>query len=364
MQKAACGAACALVTACAGVVFALGAAALAAPLVPGTVTEFSTGITASALPYGIAAGPDGNLWFTEYVGNRIGRITPTGTITEYAALPTGSAFPTGIAAGADGNLWFTESAGTRIGRITPTGTVTEFSAGITAFSTPLGIAAGADGNLWFTEQDGNRLGRITSGQQMPFDRPVISGLPQVGRPLTCTAGLWPAALSAITRQWLRAGSPITGATSQTYTPVADDLGQPLTCRITASFAALLTTAGADSDPVTITTPETGPVGPLGPAGRDGRDGQLVLVAYQTSISAKKVTVRYALTGPAKITLTVTAPKSRSVKVATATGKAGLNAISWNRRLHGKPANKGIYKLKLTGTADGRTARSTINASLR
>ena len=39
-------------------------------------------------PLGIAAGPDGNLWFTEAAtGNRIGRITPTGTITEYP-LPT------------------------------------------------------------------------------------------------------------------------------------------------------------------------------------------------------------------------------------------------------------------------------------
>jgi len=39
------------------------------------VTEFSTGITANAQPFGISAGPDGNLWFTELNGNRIGRIT-------------------------------------------------------------------------------------------------------------------------------------------------------------------------------------------------------------------------------------------------------------------------------------------------
>jgi virginiamycin B lyase len=39
------------------------------------VTEFSAGISAGAGPYGIAAGPDGNLWFAEDLGNRIGRIT-------------------------------------------------------------------------------------------------------------------------------------------------------------------------------------------------------------------------------------------------------------------------------------------------
>jgi len=32
------------------------------------VTEFSNGITGGSEPYGIAAGPDGNLWFTEYNG--------------------------------------------------------------------------------------------------------------------------------------------------------------------------------------------------------------------------------------------------------------------------------------------------------
>ena len=39
-----------------------------------TITEYSTGLTAGSYPYGIAAGPDGALWFTEYSGNRIGRI--------------------------------------------------------------------------------------------------------------------------------------------------------------------------------------------------------------------------------------------------------------------------------------------------
>jgi Protein of unknown function (DUF3089)/Divergent InlB B-repeat domain len=63
--------------------------------------------------------------------------------------------------GPDGNLWFTESEGNRIGRISPlTGEVTEFSTGITPESFPNKIAAGPDGNLWFTEYFGNRIGRI------------------------------------------------------------------------------------------------------------------------------------------------------------------------------------------------------------
>jgi virginiamycin B lyase len=71
------------------------------------------------------AGPDGNLWFTEYLGNKIGRITPAGTVTEFAISTSGS-FPYGMTAGPDGNLWFTESGGNQIGHITPAGVVTEF----------------------------------------------------------------------------------------------------------------------------------------------------------------------------------------------------------------------------------------------
>jgi streptogramin lyase len=84
------------------------------------VTEFSSGISPGAYPNdGITAGPDGNLWFTEYHGDRIGRINPTtGEVTEFSDGITAGAYPNGITAGPDGNLWFTEIIGNRIGRIT------------------------------------------------------------------------------------------------------------------------------------------------------------------------------------------------------------------------------------------------------
>ena len=56
-------------------------------------------------------------------GSAIGRITPAGTITEYP-LPKGRSGPSGITAGPDGNMWFTEMNGERIGRISPTATPT------------------------------------------------------------------------------------------------------------------------------------------------------------------------------------------------------------------------------------------------
>ena len=100
---------------------ALCLALLAAPSPSAAQSVSITGFplpTAASGPAGIVAGPDGNLWFTESSGNRIGRITPAGVITEFP-VPTAASEPFGIAAGPDGNLWFTERAGNQIGRITP-----------------------------------------------------------------------------------------------------------------------------------------------------------------------------------------------------------------------------------------------------
>src|SRR5450759_911128 len=78
------------------------------------ITEYST--PSGGNPLGIASGADGNLWFTETAGNRIGSMTPAGAATEYSIATAGS-FPNGIAGGPDGNVWFTEANANKIGRL-------------------------------------------------------------------------------------------------------------------------------------------------------------------------------------------------------------------------------------------------------
>jgi streptogramin lyase len=147
--------------------------------VAGVATDWSTGsgISSDSAPMGIAAGVDGNLWFAEYLHSRIGRITPAATATEFSSGISPASLPRGIAAGPDGNLWFTEQGTNSIGRITPTGAVAEFSAGLSAASRPYGIVAGPDGNLWFTEYDGKRIGRITPAGVVTEFAAGINGLP-------------------------------------------------------------------------------------------------------------------------------------------------------------------------------------------
>ena len=103
-----------LIRLCAGLLLLFGRVALAA-----TFTGFAIPTPASQ-PYAIIVGPDGNLWFTEGNGNRIGKITTSGGITEFA-VPTPFSNPSGIVVGGDGNLWFTDTSGNYVGKITPAG---------------------------------------------------------------------------------------------------------------------------------------------------------------------------------------------------------------------------------------------------
>jgi streptogramin lyase len=152
---------------------------LAASVSAQTITEFPLP-SGSTAPFGIAAGPDGTLWFTEFSLNpKIGRITTTGTITEFS-VPRPFATPGGIVAGPDGNIWFTQAdfdSGTEayIGRITPAGSITQFP----GVNFPYGIASGSDGALWFTESNiqANSIGRITTAGAVTRYRIPTAGYP-------------------------------------------------------------------------------------------------------------------------------------------------------------------------------------------
>ena len=137
----------------------LGCSTIALAQFAPSIIEYSTP-TASSTPYGITAGADGALWFTEPGTNKIGRITTTGTITEFT-IPTPNSYPLAIAAGADGALWFTENLTNKIGRITTAGVFTEYITP-TFNSQNFSIAAGPDGALWFAEYGSNQIGRITT----------------------------------------------------------------------------------------------------------------------------------------------------------------------------------------------------------
>jgi streptogramin lyase len=171
------------------------------------IDEFA--LAAGSGPAGLAVGSDGNIWFAEEAGNRIGRLTPAGVLTEFPLINPGSR-PHGLATAADGVL-ITEGAG-RIGHITAMGVLSESATlggapkeiapgpfaqywwsdplhdqlsstngegggfgGMTLApgSHPEGVASGAGGDLWVAENGAGRIARL-------YRQPPPSGIPSVG----------------------------------------------------------------------------------------------------------------------------------------------------------------------------------------
>src|SRR5437660_8232273 len=121
--------------------------------------------------FGIATGLDGNLWMTSpsvdpsKVPSQIVRMTPAGEPT-FFDIPGTSSQPIGITAGPDGNMWFADEGASQIGRITLDGNLTTFP--LSGHSHPIEITSGPDGNLWFTDEYlvslgfDSKIGKITT----------------------------------------------------------------------------------------------------------------------------------------------------------------------------------------------------------
>lgn len=130
----------------------------------GEITEFETGSGVGALNP-IVVGSDGNLWFTEaayswahnillVTASRIGRITPEGVVNSW---PSDLAIPHSIAAGPDGEVWYTTDVAGVVFKINPRdGTISLVRSGVL----PASITAGPDGALWMALGFGGQEGQI------------------------------------------------------------------------------------------------------------------------------------------------------------------------------------------------------------
>jgi virginiamycin B lyase len=142
--------------------------------------ELGTLLANSTFANSLAAGPEGNAWFTGANiegegGPVVGKVTPSGELTEYKA-PGGAR---SIVSGADGNLWFAEAKG--IARITPGGQITSFPVP-PGVGEPMALTAGPDGNVWFV------TGKPAAGFITPAGAVTTFPLKSVDAPSAITAG--------------------------------------------------------------------------------------------------------------------------------------------------------------------------------
>ena len=139
-------------------------------------------------PYGLAVGPDRNLWVTDAAGNTLLKVDPsTGAVelvTVFETLPSPipnplrggkmvtDAVPTGVAFDADGNLYVSLLPGfpfvpgsAKVVRVTSDGEVSDYATGLTML-TDLRLAP--DGRLYAVS-----LGRFTEQGPVPNSGAVV-----------------------------------------------------------------------------------------------------------------------------------------------------------------------------------------------
>lgn len=104
-------------------------------------------------PEGIAVAPDGRVYVSDYVGDRVFRINRNGTLTVFAGGgvygngPATKAWlnhPAAIAFDSHGNLYIADSVGGTIRRVDAHGTISTFALATAA----LGLAIGSDGLVY------------------------------------------------------------------------------------------------------------------------------------------------------------------------------------------------------------------------
>ena len=138
----------------------------------GVITRFP--VDSPGFVYGLAAGFDGAVWFTQNGGgpneNSIGRMTTDGVASTVVQLPDSTSppysapsdMPIEIAAGPGDSMVFTTylvEPLNYIGRVNRHGMLTKFEIP-TPGAASFGITTGPDGNAWFTENFNPLIGRV------------------------------------------------------------------------------------------------------------------------------------------------------------------------------------------------------------
>jgi hypothetical protein len=233
------------------------------------------------------------------------------------------------------------------------------------------------------------IGRIGAGAPAAsVAAPSITGSGQQGTQQVCQGDRWSdwawqqPLLSTIpgfpAYQWSLDGTAIAGASSQSYTPAAGDVGHALTCTVTVTYGLLGTTDTATSTAVTVISQASGPTGPTGATGPRGPAGKVELVTckkVRTTVKRKHKRVHVTkqkcatklVSGPVKFK-TARADQRASLSragVIYATGYAHRTRNGLQTSLiAARKLARGRYLLTLTSNHGPRATTSRHQVTIR
>ena len=371
-----------------------------------------------SFPDGVAVDQAGNIYITDTGDNEVRKVSPSGTITRFAGNGTSCAKPPacgdggpataaqlrspfGVAVDRSGNVYIADAGDNEIRKVSPAGKISRIAGSGTACSKPpdcadgsaatgaqlnfpAGVAVDQAGNVYIADDGDNEIRKVASGGTI--SRIAGNGTACAAPPACGDGG--PAASATL-------GAPDGVAVDRSGNVyVADDLDNEIRkvsssgtiSRIagTGAACARLSTCG-NGGPATgalLNYPDALAVDPAGNVyvgdtfdqqlrwlstarGSSLRttSGSVLLLAFEPTVAKTAVTVRYALSGTASLTLSVTPAGARPTIVGRASGRAGWGVFSWNRRIGGTVAGRGRYTLTVTATVGSRSATSSVSVRL-
>ena len=116
--------------------------------------------TNSSFPMRLRLDQAGRVWFTEFLGNKIGMYDPSSKLMREYQILTNSSGATDLTFDSHGNLWFSESYARQLGEFNPQNqNFTEYPLGAETasqiVSSPVGLAVDKEGNVWVADHGGN-----------------------------------------------------------------------------------------------------------------------------------------------------------------------------------------------------------------
>jgi virginiamycin B lyase len=130
-----------------------------------------------AATYGNEVGRNGDQWFTSFrLNGPIARVSKDGKLSLF--LPPTAGKPQRLELDKDGNVWFSERQGNKIGRLDPKTTeIKEFPLPGPEAS-PYALGIDRDGMVWYSSHEQDTIGRLDpkTGEvvEYPYPNPEIS----------------------------------------------------------------------------------------------------------------------------------------------------------------------------------------------
>jgi sugar lactone lactonase YvrE len=371
-----------------------------------------------SFPDGVAVDQAGNVYIADTGDNEVRKVSPGGTITRFAG--TGAACsappacgdggaataaqlsnPFGLAVDRSGDVYIADAGDNEIRKVTPAGKISRVAGTGKACSKPpacgdagpattgqlnfpAGVAVDQAGNVYVADDGDNEVRKVSPGGTI--SRIAGTGAACSSPPACGDSG---PALSATL------GAPDGVAVDQhANVYVADDLDNEIRkissagsiTRIAGTGAECAVAAscgnGGPASSAQLNYPDAVAVDPSGNVYVDDTfdqqlrwlsvapgsslrtaSGTALLLAFEPTVARAFVTVRYALSSGAPVTLSVTPAGGKPTVVARAAGRGGWGALKWNRRLGATHAGRGRYTLTVTATLGGRSATSSVSVRL-